>query len=124
MPKRLHLLDSIGAIDQRCHDGVIVCGSHGGVSSSGFVLNSAVRPRAVFFNDAGIGKERAGIVALGLLESIGVACATYGHDTARIGDARDGYDFGVVTHINPGAAAAGVRVGQLVHDAVEAIGAD
>ena len=122
--RRLYLLDTITAIDERCAGAVIVSGSHGGVSSTGFVLDAPARPFAVFFNDAGVGKERAGIVALELLEAIGVACATYGHDSARIGDARDGYECGVVTHINGIAETAGLRVGQRVRDAAAAVGAD
>jgi hypothetical protein len=85
------------------------------------VLAAPARPFAVFFNDAGVGKERAGIVALELLEAIGVACATYSHDSARIGDARDGLQNGVVTYVNAAAAAAGIRVGQAVRDAAEAL---
>jgi len=122
--RRLQLLDTITAIDERCAGAVIVSGSHGGVSSTGFVLDAPARPFVVFFNDAGVGKERAGIVALELLEAIGVACATYAHDSARIGDARDGYESGVVTHINGVAEAAGLRVGQPVRDAVAAVGAE
>lgn len=121
--RRLHLLDTITAIDAHCEGGVIVTGSHGGVSSTGFVLDAPARPFAVFFNDAGIGKERAGIVALELLEAAGVACATYSHESARIGDARDGYDSGVITHVNPSAEAAGLRIGRRVRDAVAALGA-
>lgn len=119
----LHLLDTITGIDERCAGAVIVSGSHGGVSSTGFVLDAPARPFAVFFNDAGVGKARAGIVALELLEAIGVACATYSHDSARIGDACDGYESGVVTYINGIAAAAGVHVGQRVRDAVALLGA-
>ena len=121
--RRLLLLDTITGIDERCGGAVIVSGSHGGVSSTGFVLDAPARPFAVFFNDAGVGKARAGIVALELLEAIGVACATYSHDSARIGDARDGYDCGVVTHLNAIAEAAGLRVGQSVREAAALAGA-
>ena len=114
----LRLLDTITAIDEHCANSVIVTGSHGGVSSSGFVLDAPARPHAVFFNDAGVGKERAGIVALELLEAIRIACATYSHESARIGDARDGYDCGVITHVNGRARAAGLAPGQRVADAV------
>jgi len=124
MPSRdLILLDTITAIDASCAGAVIVSGSHGGVSSSGFVERAAVYPHAVFFNDAGIGKDGAGIVALERLEALGVACVTYSHESARIGDAGDGYENGVVTHANAGARHAGVRSGDRVRDAVRALGA-
>jgi len=119
---RLHLLDTITAIDESCADGVIVSGSHGGLSSTGFVLRAPVRPRAVFLNDAGVGRDRAGIVALELLEGIGVACGCYAHESARIGEARDGYERGVLTHLNPRARAAGLAVGMPVREAVALLG--
>src|SRR5690606_40520557 len=96
----LHLLDTITAIGASHADAVVVSGSHGGASSTGFVLRAPARPRAVFFNDAGVGKDRAGVTALEALDAIGVACAVYSHDSARIGDARDGYENGVVTEAN------------------------
>ncbi len=122
-PARLHLLDTITSIDEHCADGVIVSGSHGGLSSTGFVLRAPVRPRAVFLNDAGVGRDQAGIVALALLEDIGVACGCYAHDSARIGEARDGYERGVIAHLNPKARAAGLAVGMPVREAVALLGA-
>src|SRR5690606_6000433 len=119
---RLHLLDSITAIDEQCADGVIVSGSHGGLSSTGFVLRAPIRPRAVFFNDAGVGRDGAGIVALALLDEIGVPCGCYAHDSARIGEARDGYERGVVTHLNARARATGLAAGISVRDAVALLG--
>lgn len=121
-PARLHLLDSITAIDEHCADGVIVAGSHGGLSSTGFVLRAPIRPRAVFFNDAGVGRDDAGIVALALLDEIGVPCGCYAHDSARIGEARDGYERGIVTHLNARARAVGLAPGLSVRDAVALLG--
>lgn len=116
--RTLLLLDSIGYLDERAAGAVIVAGSHGGRSAAEYVLRHPQRPHAVFFNDAGVGKERAGIVALDLLEAIGVVCATYGHLSARIGDADDGWRSGVVTHANAAARAAGLAPGQSVAEAV------
>jgi hypothetical protein len=118
----LHLLDSITAIDATCADGVIVSGSHGGLSSSGFVLRAPARPRAVFLNDAGVGKEGAGIVALDLLQEAGIACGCYSHESARIGEAQDGYDNGIIAHLNDKAREAGLSVGMPVRDAAALLG--
>lgn len=117
-PPALHLLDTITAIDASHAGCVIVSGSHGGVSSTDFVLRAPAKPLAVFFNDAGVGKDRAGVVALELLDAIGVACAVYSHESARIGEARDGFENGVVTEVNRAAQAAGVAAGLRVKDAV------
>jgi hypothetical protein len=114
----LQLLDSIAEANAQSGGQVVVTGSHGGASAAKFVLALPVPPRAVFFNDAGVGKAQAGIVALGLLDAVGIPAATYGHQTARIGDALDGYTHGVLTHVNPAAHALGVRVNAPVQQAV------
>src|SRR5690606_40999948 len=118
-----HLLDTITSTDATHADGVVVSGSHGGVSSTGFVLRAPAKPRAVFFNDAGVGKDRAGVVALELLDAAGVACAVYSHESARIGEARDGYENGEVTDANRLARVAGIVPGQRVRDAARRMGA-
>jgi hypothetical protein len=117
--RALCLIDSITEITPAMSGAVVVSGSHGGRSVSVYALGIQPHPHAVFFNDAGIGKERAGIVALDHLEAAGVICATYRHDTARIGEARDGLDNGVISAINTPARAAGIAIGQTVAQAVE-----
>lgn len=96
------LLDSIALVATLGHasaGAVIVSGSHGGVSAASFVVDHPHRPRVVFFNDAGIGKDRAGIAGLSMLEAIGVAACAYSHESARIGEAADGLAHGVVSHL-------------------------
>lgn len=113
-PQTLLLLDSISNLDAQAHDCVVVSGSHGGSSAARFVLQAACKPRLVLLNDAGVGKDHAGIAALGLLNEVGVACACYAHTSARIGEAQDALWHGVISHANPSALALGVRVGDLV----------
>ena len=98
--KPLFLIDSITEITAAMKDSVIVSGSHGGVSSASYVVNAPHKPFAVFFNDAGVGKDRAGIEALGILDGLEIMAFAYGHDSARIGQATDGLQNGIVTHVN------------------------
>jgi hypothetical protein len=116
--RALHLIDSITEITPAMGDAVIVSGSHGGRSAAAFALAVRPSPRAVFFNDAGVGKGGAGIVALQVLEQAGIAAAAYSHDSARIGDAVDGFECGVVSAVNAAAAATGLEAGQTVAAAV------
>jgi len=116
--RALYLIDSITEITPAMSGAVIVSGSHGGRSVSVYALGIQPPPHAVFFNDAGIGKERAGIVALDHLEAAGVICATYSHDSARIGEAADGLRHGVISATNQRAIAAGILPGQPVAQAV------
>jgi hypothetical protein len=54
------LLDSIALIDSSNAGTIVVTGSHGGRSAAGFVVDVSEKPLAVFFNDAGGGKDNAG----------------------------------------------------------------
>ncbi|MCL4748189.1 MAG: hypothetical protein KJZ83_22685 [Burkholderiaceae bacterium] len=112
------LLDSISALGARGAGRVVVTGSHGGRSAAAFVLDAPVAPRAVLFNDAGVGKDDAGIVALAMLEARGIAAAAYRHDSARIGDAADGANSGVLSHLNDSARALGLARGDRVAAAI------
>ena len=81
---RAILADSITMTTPEDAGAIVVCGSHGGSSSAAFALE--VPLAAVFFNDAGVGKDRAGIVALDILQERGVAAGAVAHTSARIGD--------------------------------------
>ena len=119
--RALHLIDSITEITTAMAGAVIVSGSHGGRSAATFALGIRPAPHAVFFNDAGIGKEGAGIVALHGLEQAGIVAVTYSHNSARIGDAADGFECGVVSAVNAAAVAVGLVVGQTVAAAVSSL---
>jgi hypothetical protein len=80
--RALFVVDSIAVAEPAMAGAVVVCGSHGGVSAARYVLALPVRPHAVFFNDAGIGKDMAGIVGLAMLEQVGVIAAAYSHESA------------------------------------------
>lgn len=114
----VHLLDSIALITSDMANSVVVTGSHGGTSAASFVLALPKKPHAVFFNDAGIGKDEAGIAALSLMQEVGVIAAVYAHTSARIGDANDGWVHGVITRSNALAHAAGIEPQQTVHEVV------
>jgi hypothetical protein len=76
------------------------------------------RPRAVVFNDAGVGREQAGIKGLDYLEQFGIAAAAVSHSTARIGDGADMLARGVISHANAQARALGVAPAQTCQAAV------
>jgi hypothetical protein len=69
---------------------------------------------AVFFNDAGVGKENAGIVALDMLQANGIAAGAVAHTSAKIGDSRDTWDNGVISRVNPAARLSGLAPGMLL----------
>lgn len=113
---RVLLVDSITQLDADDAGAVVVSGSHGGVSAAGYAL--AWPLALVVFNDAGIGKDEAGVAALALLQAQGRAAATVAHTSARIGDARDAWVHGVVSRVNAAAAAGGLAPGQRLAEAL------
>ena len=116
---RVLIMDSISSVGTEDEGSVIVSASHGGKSSGEFAIR--VPLAAVFFNDAGVGKDAAGTEALRMLEVRQVPAATVAHTSARIGDARDTWDNGVISHVNPTAQALGAALGQSVQQAVAQI---
>ena len=67
---------------------------------------------AVFFNDAGVGMDGAGITRLPTLDERHIISGTVSADSSPIGDARAGYEEGMISHLNKTARAAGGVVGQ------------
>lgn len=106
---RLRVVDSITELGPTDAGSVAVSGSHGGVSSARYAI--AARPLLSVFNDAGVGRDGAGIAALDLMQAAGLAACTVGHQSARIGFAASTLHDGVVTHANALASALGVIVG-------------
>lgn len=110
------IMDSITKVTPADAGSVVVSASHGGASSGEFALE--VPLKAVFFNDAGVGKDNAGIAALGMLQARGVAAGTVAHTSAKIGDAQDMWDYGVISHLNDAARRMGLAEGQTLRDAL------
>jgi uncharacterized protein YunC (DUF1805 family) len=114
---RVLLMDSITLVTPEDEGAIVVSASHGGTSSGEFALE--VPLKAAFFNDAGVGKDEAGIAALAMLERAGVAAGAVAHMSARIGDAQDMWDHGVISHVNEAARALGLAPGQRLREALQ-----
>ncbi len=115
----LRIIDSITELKPGADGGcVAVSGSHGGISSAQYAW--AARPLLAVFNDAGIGKDRAGLAALDFLQRHGIAACTVAHVSARIGEGHSTLQDGVISHCNALAvqlgAAPGVRCLTLVSE--------
>ena len=115
MPTLMVVPDSITRVGPEAAGAVVVNGSHGGVYAA--YLAAKLKAVAAIFNDAGIGRDRAGIGGLDYLQEFGMPAATVGHETARIGDGADMMASGVITFANALAAALGVGPGQSCREA-------
>jgi hypothetical protein len=114
--RKIILMDSISHVDAADAGHIVVSASHGGASSGEYAIRHKLA--AVFFNDAGVGKDGAGIAALGMLERAQVAAGTVSHLSARIGDVEDMWEHGVLSHLNALALGSGLREGDRLRDAV------
>jgi uncharacterized protein YunC (DUF1805 family) len=111
--------DSITRIAEEARGAVVVNASHGGVYAA--YLAAKLGVAAAIFNDAGVGRDEAGIGGLDYLQQLAIPAATVGHDTARIGDGADMLARGIVSHANPLAMGLGVRLGMACRDAASAL---
>jgi hypothetical protein len=115
------LLDSISEILPEDANRIVVAGSHGSQNVPRYALS--VPLRGAVFNDAGIGKDRAGVASFGILSANGLPAVAVSHDTARIGDARDVFEHGVISIANELATEMGAAPGMTVTDYVALLAA-
>lgn len=108
-------MDSAVYMDDSQSGNIIICGSHGGESAASHMLKFL--PSAAIFNDAGKGKENAGIKGLELFNQAKIPAATVDTFSARIGDGTDTYESGIISAVNDIAIKFGVNVGMTAKEA-------
>jgi len=111
-------MDSVALVQPADRRQIVVTGSHGGLlgGKADHVLDVDVF--AAFFNDAGGGKENAGVSRLPVLDERGIVAGAVSCHTARIGDGKSTYDTGVLSHLNETARRLELREGMSVREAV------
>ena len=114
---KVFAIDTITKLKPEHVGNVVVAGSHGGVYAGHCAAEGRVR--AVILNDAGVGRERAGIGSLAYLHALGIASATADSKSCRIGNAKDMAAFGVVSFVNDTARALGCAAGQTVAECAD-----
>lgn len=121
IPENVVLLDSLGDIHTDNIYPILVCGSHCGDNGTFArkLKNCAVQ--AVFLNNAGIGKNNAGISGLGFYDAEQIMAFAVSHNSAEIGVSQDTWENGIITHLSLQAEAAGIQIGDSVQKAVAKI---
>lgn len=115
-PLIIVLVDSIMMLDQDDCGAVIVSSSHGGLPAAFYALKVPIK--AAFFNDAGVGKDDAGIAGLAFLDDHNLSAGTVSHLSARIGDVEDMWENGRISHLNDTAIKSGIRNAVTLKEAV------
>ena len=118
---RQWLLDSASMITAEMSGGIAVTGSHGGLPGGAPGRAAKTDLRLCVFNDAGIGRDEAGISRLAPLSERGIPAACVHAASARIGEAASTYDTGRLSRVNGCAGRLGLRPGQSVPEAIEAV---
>lgn len=111
--------DSITFLNESNKGDIVVCGSHGGQSAGHYAQKHKVK--AVFFNDAGIGKNNAGTKSLKSLNNLGILAGTVDCMTAEIFNGIDVLNNGVISVCNQLAIDKGIKVGMRVLEAIPLI---
>ena len=121
LPKGIVLLDSLGDLNADNASPILVCASHCGDNGAFARKLKNCHVNAVFLNNAGIGKNLAGISGLSHYEAENILACAVDHYSAEIGVANDTWESGIISHTNTMAEDAGIQIGKSVKDAVARI---
>ena len=121
LSKEIVLLDSLGDLNSDNTSPILVCGSHCGGNKELAADVKKCNIKAAFLNNAGVGKNLAGIKGLNFYEAEQIIACAVSHTSAEIGIARDTWENGIITHTNSHAVNAGIQVGNSVQAAVDTI---
>ncbi|MGE8941803.1 hypothetical protein ACO2I3_07820 [Leptospira interrogans] len=102
---------------ETCRGHVLVSGSYGGEYNAFHAGKWGIR--GVVLNDAGVGRDRAGVRGLDYLDRIGLPAATADAMTCHIADPEHMLAHGRISHVNAAARALGCAVGQSVKECAE-----
>jgi len=100
---------------------VICAGSHTASVTGHYVIAYGFPVAGIICNDAGVGKDHAGIAALALLHQADIPAASVAAMSARIGSGNSTYEHGIISHCNAVAEIRGVRRGQPAKEACLAL---
>ena len=107
--------DSVTRLEAADAGCVAVCGSHAGIYAAYRAARAAAA--AVVLNDAGVGRDCAGVLGLAWLEALGIPACSVDFESARIGDGTDTMESGIVSFTNAMANTMGVQSGMSCQDA-------
>jgi hypothetical protein len=116
---RVIALDAAPMLEASDAGSIVVTGSHAALFRG--KPDGLIQPdvHAIFFSDAGIGLDEAGVTRLALLDERHIVAGAASAQSAAIGDARSIYADGVLSRVNATARAAGGTPGMRVRDFVE-----
>ena len=112
---RIIIVESSSDVNESNSRDIIVTGSHHG---SGSHL-AKYKIKGVIGNDAGKGKQDAGIAGFKLLDEHGIPAAAVSNMTAKIGNGNSTYEQGKISAVNEIARKLGISEGMSAKDAAD-----
>jgi hypothetical protein len=116
MSEKYAVLDSVTHLTEAHQGKASYCASHGGLYAGYFAAKCGTG--GLIVNDAGIGRDQAGIAGLKMLDDLQVPAAAISHRSARIGDGADGVARGVLSTVNHTARGLGLIEGMACAEAL------
>ncbi len=113
--RKIVVADSAAAMDESTKGDVFVDGSHCGINVGEMTIHSGVG--AMIGNDAGMGKNDAGIAALKMCDEQGIPAAAVAAMSAKIGSGMSTYEQGQISVVNAAAKKLGVSAGMSAKEA-------
>ncbi|WP_072803454.1 hypothetical protein [Rhodococcoides yunnanense] len=110
------VMDSMSQIELSDRDQIVVAASNGGQESGRLAI--ATGCALAVMNDAGVGKDEAGIIGIVRMGEAGLPGIGVDHDSAEISNGIDMWRNGIVSYVNGPAQEAGIRVGDDVRSSV------
>ncbi len=115
---RVIAMDSISLVVNTDRQNIVVTGSHGGLLGGRKETAIKFPVSGVVCNDAGFGRDNAGVSRLPALEALGIPAACVSNFSARIGDGMSTYRDGYVSALNEAARKVGGEIGQSCRELV------
>lgn len=114
---RLIIVDTSSDVHEENENDIIITGSHSGKNGGEYL--SGLNIKGVIGNDAGEGKENAGIAGLKILEKHGILAAAVSCMSAHIGNGTSTYERGQISAVNEEAEKLGITVGMSTKEAAD-----
>ena len=111
------LFDGVTKLPPEANGAIVIGGSNATIYAAYFSAKAGAR--AAIHHDCGIGRDEAGVRGLPWAEQRGMAMAAVATASARVGDAADMIERGIISRVNGLAAKWGVGSGQTVAQAAE-----
>ena len=114
---RLIIVNTTAEVNQGNVNDVIITGSHCGINCGEHLAHHNIK--GTIGNDAGMGKEKAGIAGLKFLEEHGIPAAAVDCMSAHIGNGTSTYEQGRISAVNKAAEKLGITIGMSAREAAD-----